>query len=184
MNTKIKNKILIILVATIASLIPAIMFGKWIEAIFFLIAHTCIRPQFDREYHHIIPSVCREITANILFWGITFTLPLEISLLFAIPINYLIGWVGCLKASSDYYERKCNEYKEKYAEPNNDLLHKCKLAKLSKRDTEIAKLYFIDNWKPKEIWLWLLENKEYENIEWDSMYILLWRITQKLNKIK
>jgi hypothetical protein len=66
--------------------------------------------------------------------------------------------------------------------PKEQLLEKCKNANLSKRDTEISVLYYIEKWKPKDIWLWLCQSKEYEHIEWDSVHQLLWRIGNKLNK--
>ena len=66
MKTKTKNIIIGIITAIVTSLIPAIIFGKWFEAIIFIISHTFIRPQFEKEYHHIMPSMCRTITAACL----------------------------------------------------------------------------------------------------------------------
>jgi hypothetical protein len=68
--------------------------------------------------------------------------------------------------------------------PHAEFYIKCKLAKLSKRDTEIAFKYFVEHNTPKEIWNWLCSVKEYEAIEWDSLYQLLWRISKKLNNAK
>ena len=113
MKTKTKNKILAILVLIVASCIPALIFGKWLEAIIFNICHYLIRPQFPKEYHHIIHSICRTITSCVLFFGVSFTLPLEFSLLSAIPINYFISWVGFTKKNSDDFEVECEELKER-----------------------------------------------------------------------
>ena len=99
-----KNTILLFLVVIIASLIPALIFGKWIEAIIFILCHTLIRPQFLKQYHHIIPAMCRTISAVVVFFGISFILPLEWSLFSAIPINYFISWVGCVKRERDDLE--------------------------------------------------------------------------------
>lgn len=182
MKTKIKCTILILIVVVIASAIPAIIFGKWLEAIIFNICHATIRPQFKMQYHHVIPALCRELTAIIFFFGICFTLPLEISLLSAIPINYIIGWIGHLKASSDYYELKCIRLKEKFYLEKRNMLEECRQAKLNERDTELAIMYYYEHKTPKDIWLWLCEQKKYEQIEWDSLYVILWRIGKKLNK--
>ena len=184
MTTKNKNLILSIVVVIVASSIPAIIFGKWIEAIIFILVHTLIRPQFKRQYHHIIPYVCMQITGTIFFFGICFVAPLSISLTSAIPINYLIAWVGCMKATSDYYERQCERLKEKYCNEKEDLLVKCRKAKLSERDTEIAIKYFYEKKTPKEIWLWICQHKVYEPIEWDCIYILINRIGKKIKNIK
>ena len=182
MSTKTKNTILSILVITTASIIPALIFNKWIEAVVFFITHSLIRAQFKRQYHNVIPAICREITGVVFFFGISFVLPLPISLISAIPINYLIGWIGNVKATSDYYERKCEELREKYCNEKEELLRKCRKAKLNKRDTEIALKYFYEKQTPKEIWTWILENQEYESIEWDTVYFLIWKIGKKLKE--
>ena len=184
MKSKTKNIILGILTAIIVSAIPAIIFGKWVEAIIFVLCHTFIRPQFEKEYHHILPSICRTITAIVFFFGISFVLPIEISLMSAIPICYFIGWVGCNKAQRDYYERKFYELQEKFCNNEQELLRKCRLAKLSERDTILAQMYLVEKKTPKDIWLWLCEQKYYEKLEWDSIYVILYRITKKVEKIK
>ena len=188
MNTKTKNLILSILVVIVASSVPAIIFGKYLEALTFLIAHTLIRPQFERQYHHIVPAICREITGVVFFFGIVMSLPISISLVSAIPINYLVGWIGNVTATRDFYEVQCEALKarvekllEKLSDPRTKLLELCQKAKLSARDTEIALMYYCDRKTPKDIWLWLCESKTYETIEGDSVYRLLWTIGKKLN---
>jgi len=181
MTTKTKNEILAILTVITATTIPALIFNKWIEAVVFVICHTLVRPQFPRQYHHIVPATCRLITALVFFFGISFILPLSWSLASAIPINYLISWVGFEKAQRQYYERKCAEFQEEYR--GNDkgaLIAQCRMAGLSYRDTEIAVKYYYDKWTPKEIWLWICDSKVYEDVEWDTIYHTLWRIGKKL----
>lgn len=187
MNTKTKNLLLSILVVIVASSVPAIIFGKYLEALTFLIAHTLIRPQFDRQYHHIVPAICREITGVVFFFGIVMSLPISISLVSAVPINYLVGWIGHTTATKDYYEVVCNNLKhrlnkllEKENDPRERLLKACQEADLSARDTEIALMYYCDRKTAKDIWLWLCEHKTYETIEWSSVYQLLWRIGKKI----
>lgn len=113
MKTKTKNSTLAILVLIVASSIPALIFGKWLEAIIFNICHLLIRQQFEKQYHHIIPGMCRMITALVMFFGVSFVLPLELSLMSAIPINYFISWIGFVKKTSDDFEVKCNNLEEK-----------------------------------------------------------------------
>lgn len=189
MNTKTKNLILSILVVIVASSVPAIIFGKYLEALTFLIAHTLIRPQFPRQYHHIVPAICREITGVVFFFGIVMSLPISISLVSAIPINYLVGWIGDVTATRDFYEVQCNTMKaridkllEKLQDPREELLARCRKADLSARDTEIALMYYCDRKTAKDIWLWLSESKVYETIEWTSVHQLLWRIGKKVEK--
>lgn len=183
MNTKIKNEILGILTAITASLIPALIFNKWIEAVVFVVCHTLVRPQFPRQYHHIIPAMCRLITALVFFFGISFVLPLSWSLASAIPINYFISWVGFEKASADYYQRKCEELQSQLHDTKGELIHRCRLAELSKRDTEIAVKYYYEKMTPKDIWLWLCDSKIYDDVEWTTVYQILWRIGNKIKNI-
>ena len=184
MNTKRKNALLSVLTVIIATAIPALIFSKWIEAVVFILCHNSIRPQFPRQYHHVVPAMCRLITSLVIFFGISFVLPFELSLFSAIPINYLISWIGFEKAKLDYYTRKCKELQELYCNEKEELLRNCRLANLSKRDTEIAIMYYYDKMTPKEIWLWLCESKEYDDVEWDTVYQTLWRIGKKIKNVK
>lgn len=180
MKTKTKNKFLAVATSVIAIFIPAFIFNKYIEGIIFFFCHWFIREQFPKQYHHILPAMCRLITSIVFFFGVSFVLPFGISLFSAIPINYFIGWVGYTKKQADYYELKCKRLQEKFCNEKELLLYKCRKAKLSQRDTEIAILYLYDKKTPKEIWIWLCESKIYDPIEWDSVYIILNRINKKL----
>lgn len=116
MKTKIKNTILITIVSIISAVVPAIIFNKYLEASIFFACHWLIREQFSKQYHHIIPAICRTITACVMFFGISFVLPLELSLLSAIPICYFISWVGFIKKNGDDFEIKCDELEVRIAE--------------------------------------------------------------------
>ena len=106
---KIKNIILIILTIIISTLIPAIIFNKWPEAITFFFCHWFIREQYPKQYHHIVAAVCRTITASAMFFGVSFVLPFSLSLLSAIPICYFISWIGYEKVLKNELEIKCEE---------------------------------------------------------------------------
>lgn len=188
-KTTTKNKILVILTSIIASVVPALIFDKWVEAVIFIVCHTLIRQQFKDQYHHIIPAMCRIITAAVFFFGICFVLPTELSLISAIPINYLISWVGAVKKQSDVWELQCERQRQKIVglleryehakySPLELLLEKCEQKHISKRNTQIAVMYYIERKAPKEIWEWLCENNE--NMELDSVYKLLNRLNKKL----
>ena len=182
MTTKRKNLILAILTILIASFMPALIFNKWYEAVSFFICHTTIRPQFPRQYHHVVPAMCRTITASVFFFGISFVLPLEYSIISAVPINYLISWVGCVKADRDFYQRKVEDLQFRFCNEKEELLRKCRLANLSERDTLFAVMSFYERKTPKEIWLWLCEQNKYEIVEWNTIYHILWQIGKKIRK--
>jgi predicted membrane protein len=184
MKTKTKNLILAIITSVVAIFIPSLIFGKWVEGFVFFFCHWFIREQFSTQYHHIVPAMCRLITSIVFFFGVSFILPFGLSLFSAIPICYFISWIGYTKKQADYYERQCERLKEKYCNEKEDLLVKCRKAKLSERDTEIAVKYFYEKKTPKEIWLWICQHKIYEPIEWDCTYVLINRIGKKIQNIK
>ncbi len=184
MKTKTKNTILAIITSVVAIFIPSLIFNKWIEGVVFFFCHWFIREQFSMQYHHIVPAMCRLITSIVFFFGVSFIFPLGLSLFSAIPICYFISWIGYTKKQSDYYELQCQRLKDKYCNEKEDLVVKCRKAKLSERDTEIAIKYFYEKQTPKEIWLWICQHKTYEPIEWDYVYVLLNRIGNKIEKVK
>lgn len=180
MNNKVKNKILAIITSIVAIFLPTWIFNKWIEGVVFFFCHWFIREQFPKQYHHILPSMCRLITSVVFFFGVSFVLPFGLSLFSAIPINYFIGWVGYTKKQADYFEIQYERLKDQYCNEKEELLAKCRNGRLSQRDTEIAVMYFYEHKTPKEIWLWLCQHKVYEPIEWDSVYTILNRIGKKI----
>lgn len=181
---KIKNEILAIVVSIIAIFIPAFILNKRIEGIAFFVCHWLIREQFPKQYHATSHALCRLITSVVFFFGVSFCLPLALSLFSAIPICYFISWLGFTKKEADDYKLKCLNLQEKYCNKKEDLIAKCRNSNLSQRDTEIAVKYFYEKQTPKEIWLWLCNHKVYEPIEWDCIYVLLNRIGKKIQNIK
>jgi hypothetical protein len=185
MKRKTKNVILAVIVSVAATFIPAALFGKWIEAIVFYICHWFIREQFPKQYHHIVHAMCRLITASTLFFGISFVLPLSLSLFSAIPINYFIGWVGFTKKQADYYEvkyeklRKQLEEKSRFSTDNctlEQLLERCREIGLSEENTNLAIEFFIKKTKQSEIADKLFINEK-------SVQMRKQRLKEKLNKI-
>lgn len=70
------------------------LFDKMIVAVLFAISHTVIRPTFEKQYHAKTTYLCLFMTLTISFFGISYCLPLSISLLSAIPVCYCISWIG------------------------------------------------------------------------------------------
>lgn len=160
MKIKTKNKILAVIVSVISIFIPAFLFNKWIEGIVFFFCHWLIRGQFSKQYHHIVPAMCRLITSTVFFFGVSFVLPLALSLFSAIPINYFIGWVGFTKKQADYYELKYFRLKDKLEQKRefntdncteNELIARCEELHLSEENTRLAIEFFIKKTKQSEI---------------------------------
>lgn len=152
------------------------LFNKCCETILFCISHCVIRAKFSKQFHFGKISYCLVLTLTVIWIGVSLTLPITMSLLSTVPVSFLISYIGYLcQDRADMYALK-NSVAQKEA----DFVLKCREARLSKRDQIIAYKYFIEKQKPKEIWLWLCEQKEYEYIEWDSVKQLLWRLGKRL----
>jgi hypothetical protein len=64
-----------------------------------------------------------------------------------------------------------------------EFIKKCKEAGLDELKTEVACLFFLENKKPQEVWLWALEHKK-KDWEWDYVRNLKCNLKKKLfNKI-
>lgn len=185
MMTKTKNLILAIITSIVAIFLPSLIFNKWIEGIVFFICHWLIREQFPKQYHHIIPAICRLITSAVFFFGVSFSLPLMWSLFSSIPICYFISWVGYTKKQADYYELKYERLKqelEKKSQFNTDncteeeLRNRCKELKFGKDKTELAIEFFIYKTKQSELADKLCVDEK-------SIQQSKRRLKQKLNKI-
>jgi hypothetical protein len=160
MKTKTKNLILAIITSVVAIFIPSAIFNKWIEGVVFFFGHWLIREQFPKQYHHIIPSMCRLITATIFFFGASFILPLGWSLFSVVPINYFIGWVGFTKKQADYYELKYTRLKQKLEQnkefntdtcTEDELIARCKELRLNEENTNLAIEFFIKKTKQSKL---------------------------------
>lgn len=159
MRAKIKNLILAIAVSVVAIFVPAFLLNKYVEGVVFFVCHWLIREQFEKQYHHIIPAMCRLITSTIFFFGVSFILPFTLSLISAIPINYFIGWVGFTKKQAEYYEYKYEKLKSKLEEKKQfdtdtcteeELLVRCKELRMKENDITLAVEFFI-NRTPRKV---------------------------------
>lgn len=186
MSKKTKNIILAIVVSAIAIFLPAWLLNKWAEAVFFFMCHWFVREQFPKQYHHIVPAMCRLITSAVFFFGVCFVLPRDLSLLSAIPINYFVGWVGFTKKQADTYELKYNRLKEQLEKDNKfdvetcteeQLFERCREVGLSQENTELAFEFFVTKTKQSVIADKLCINEK-------SVQTRKKRLKQKLNKKK
>lgn len=171
----------------------SLIFGKWFEAVSFLVAFFSLRYKFETTYHSKSIVICMTCTISMFTLSIIVCPPIYMYVLASIGFAYLDCWL--LWFIQDRLEKKQelevlstinNELELKLARCGRNELEeledRCRKANLCKRDTEIAIMYYYNKHTPKEIWLYLCEHKEYESIEWNSVHQLLWRIGKKINK--
>lgn len=61
----------------------------------------------------------------------------------------------------------------------DEFVKKCKEAGLDELKTEISIMFFLENKKPQEVWLWALEKKK-KDWEWDYVRNLKCKLKKKL----
>lgn len=170
----------------------AFILNKWIEAVIYLVSYFSLRYKFPTTFHAESILYCMLITNGLFITSIILCPDANTyifgGVIFAFLTTALLWFIQCVKNLIEDKEcaetlvKDLNEKLIKLENPQETFIDRCRKAKLSQRDTEIAVKYYIEKLTAKEIWLWLCKTTEYDSIEWDSVYQLLWRIGKKLNK--
>lgn len=153
----------LIIFASIA--LCAWIFDKWIEAIMFCVAHTCIRNAFDKQFHFNSTAYCLTLTLGIIWFAIPITLPLATSLLSSIPVSFLISFFGFIaqdRVDLFFEIKELNNYvcellqklnhKDIYAMNEDELYQHCRNCGLGEEDCKIAYFVVIERLKGKELY--------------------------------
>lgn len=64
-------------------------------------------------------------------------------------------------------------------EDETSIRKKCRALGYTPLKTQLAIKFFIYNEKPRDVWLWMLD-KNYSNIEWDSVKKIKYRMKKEL----
>ena len=62
-----------------------------------------------------------------------------------------------------------------------DFMEKCRKAGLDAIKTQMAYMFFKENRKPQDVWLWLIDNK-IKDYEWETVRNIKWKLKKKLFK--
>lgn len=144
----IKEELWQLLIVVAFVVLFAWIFNKFIETLIFCLTHIIIRPKFDKQYHSKFTSICLFITLNIAFWCILFCLPINISLLFCIPLACFVCWIGFIFEDRLFEKNKNKELlKPKTFSVNNcseiEIIQRCRELHFSDENTELAVEFFI-----------------------------------------
>lgn len=157
------------------------MFDRWIEAVMFCIAHTCIRQAFKKQFHFNSTAYCLTLTLAIVWFAIPITLPIEISLLSSIAIAFVICLFGYLAQDRvDLLKAtKSKKFNFKHC-TKEEMIEICNELGYSKDKQEIAIMLFVDKLKNKQVWEILCNTQR--NIEWSSVNKCKYRIKKDINR--
>lgn len=138
------------------------LLGKIINAIIILMSYGATRWVFPLTYHAKTDRGCIMFTIACFSIAIIIALPINLSVISSVVIGMVIStflfflqYFIDLKASTKVTDKE-------------DFIAKCKSCGYNELKTEMAVKFFIENEKPKDVWLWLLETKK-SDIEWDSV---------------
>ena len=159
----------IYLIVLCSIFVCAWIFDKWIEAIMFCVAHTCVRNAFDKQFHfRKIPyatAYCLSLTLAIIWFAIPTTLPLAVSLLSSIPIAFVICFIGFvvqdrldLKVEVKRLDTYATElvrtltHKDIYTMNEDELYKHCRNCGLDEEDCKIAYFVVIERLQGRELY--------------------------------
>ena len=138
------------------------LFDKVINAVIILMAYGATRWVFPLTYHAKTDRGCIMFTIACFSIAIIIALPITLSIIGSVMAGmaistfmFFLQYFIDLKAST-----KIND--------KDAFIAKCKSLGYNDLKTEMAIKFFVDNEKPKDVWLWLLETKK-SDIEWDSV---------------
>lgn len=170
------------------TIIALILGGAWLMnklllAPFIVISFRLIRIRIETKFdvwHFASVLVCICVSTLLCWFALYLALPLSISLISSVI-------VGCFVAVATWKIQQFIDMQkliESFQGSKEQFIDKCRKAELGERDTILATMYIYEKRKPKEIWLWLCEQRQYEQIEWQSVNQALWRINKKLKNVE
>lgn len=135
---------------------------KVINTVIILMSYGGTRWVFPLTYHAKTDRGCIMFTIACFSIAIIIALPINLSIVASVIVGMAIStFLFFLQYFLDLKASKKVTDKE-------DFIAKCKSCGYNELKTEMAIKFFIDNEKPKDVWLWLLETKK-SDIEWDSV---------------
>lgn len=164
---KIKAELFLKTVTGYAVILVALFFFSWIcdkiiNAIIILMSYGGTRWVFPLTYHAKTDKGCIMFTIACFSIAIIIALPINLSIVASVIVGMAIS-------SFLFFLQYFLDLKSSTRVTDKELfIAKCKSCGYNELKTEIAVKFFMDNEKPKDVWLWLLETKK-SDMEWDSV---------------
>jgi accessory gene regulator protein AgrB len=146
---------------------------KIINTVIILMSYGGTRWVFPLTYHAKTDKGCLMFTIACFSIAIIIALPINLSIVASVIVGmaistflFFLQYFLDLKASREIADKDA-------------LIEKCKALGYNELKTQMAIKFFIDNDKPREVWLWLMDTKQ-SNIEWDSVKKIKYRMRKEL----
>ena len=157
----------------LAFLLTVLFFGwlcsKLLESMFVLVGYVATRFLVPKIKHFSTTQKCISVSsATFMFFVSIICIPDNVSIMWNMLAGSFIPIVMYIE--SLLFEPQTEKDK---------LIALCKKHNYNELKTQIAIKFFVDKEKPKDVWVWLCDEQNYD-IEWDSVKTMKYRMKKQL----
>ena len=145
------------------------LFDRLLETIFMVGGFMATRFCVPKIYHFNTTQKCISVSTMTFLFGLA---------ILCIPDNVSFVWnvaVGITIPIVMYIESLLFEPQTE----KDKLIALCKKHNYNELKTQMAIKFFVDKEKPKDVWVWLCDEQNYD-IEWDSVKTMKYRMKKQL----
>lgn len=145
------------------------LFDRLLETIFMVGGFMATRFCVPKIYHFNTTQKCISASTMTFLFGLA---------ILCVPQNISFTWniaVGVAIPIIMYIESLLFEPQTE----KDKLIELCKKHDYNELKTQIAIKFFVDKEKPKDVWVWLCDEQNYD-IEWDSVKTMKYRMKKQL----
>lgn len=145
------------------------LFDRLLETLFMVGGFMATRFCVPKIYHFNTTQKCISVSTMTFLFGIA---------ILCVPQNISFTWniaVGVAIPIIMYIESLLFEPQTE----KDKLIELCKKHDYNELKTQLAVKFFVDKEKPKDVWVWLCDEQNYD-IEWDSVKTMKYRMKKQL----
>lgn len=145
------------------------LFDRSLETAFMMMGYMATRFCVPRIYHFNTTQKCISASTMTFLFGLA---------ILCVPDNVSFTWnvlVGIAIPVIMYIESLLFEPQTE----KEKLIALCKKHNYNELKTQLAIKFFVDKEKPKDVWVWLCDEQNYD-IEWDSVKTMKYRMKKQL----
>lgn len=175
---RIKAELFIKTITGYLVILLALFFVSWlcdkvINALIILMAYLSTRWVFPITYHAKTDRGCLMFSIACFSIAIIITLPITLSIISSTIIGAVISvFLFALQYIIELHSKTKVSDKE-------ELIAKCRKLGYNQLKTDMAIKFFIENEKPREVWIWLTQNK-LSTLEWETVRTIKYNMKKEL----
>lgn len=175
---RIKAELFIKTITGYLVILLALFFVSWvcdkvINALIILMAYLLTRWVFPITYHAKTDRGCLMFSIACFSIAIVIALPITLSIISSTIIGAVISvFLFVLQYIIELHNK--NKVSDK-----DELIAKCRKLGYNQLKTDMAIKFFIENEKPREVWIWLTQNK-LSTLEWETVRTIKYKMKKEL----